>query len=92
MSFDQLYRDFMKFGGPTARVIRMSLIGTSTPLRYGMVWQTRILRLIESRERVWGESVLGCPAAGMGQSQAGLSPLRYPAPAYGAGVWTPGEH
>ena len=61
----------------------MSLIGT---------WQTRILRLIESRERVWGESVLGCPAAGMGQSQARLSPLRYPAPAYGAGVWLPGGY
>lgn len=53
---------------PTVCVIRMSLIGT---------WQTRILRMIESRERVWGESVLGCPAAGMGQSQARLSPLRY---------------
>ena len=38
-------------------VIRMSLFGTSTPLRYGMVWQTRILRLIVSPETHMGWSV-----------------------------------
>ena len=36
---------------PTVCVIRMSLIGTSTPLRYGMIWHQRILEVIPPQER-----------------------------------------
>jgi hypothetical protein len=36
---------------PTVCVIRMSLFGTSTPLRYWMIWHRRILGVIQSRER-----------------------------------------
>jgi len=68
----------------------MSLHGTSTPLRYGMIWCQCILRVDTAAGTLAGRERLGCPQASMGRLLYEVNPLRYPSTGSGQ-VWTPAE-